>query len=206
MMNTNCDSLLQWPGHGGWGDPQDLTLRFASSAATRALIGQASRLLNAPAPSTVATSVPTQGSSVEEQLYEALAAVKVYTAQVAMHMDRVWRDKLFRQLDSLLDVEEWHAGDVPIRQSSFATFLKVMFLFGSGKRPGLGLSAQGNLIGAWTQGEAQLTIECLPDDMVRYVISHHVEGRIESAAGQTSVTRLRTVLAPYDLAGWLSGK
>src|SRR5580704_16658355 len=43
--------------------------------------------------------------SLEEQLYDALAAFKVRTASVAMHLDREWRSRLFRQLDSLLAVE-----------------------------------------------------------------------------------------------------
>src|ERR1700730_14825270 len=46
-------------------------------------------------------------NTLQERLFDALAGAKVLTAQVAMHLDRQWRDKLFRQLDSLHDPDEW---------------------------------------------------------------------------------------------------
>lgn len=203
MMNSNFDKL---PELEIWGGPQDLALRFASSAATQSLVQMASNLQNAPAPSALTMSASNENKPIEELLYDALAGAKIYTSQVAMHMDRVWRDKLFRQLDSLLDREEWVEEDVPLQQASFATFLKVMFLFRPGRRPGLGLSATGNLIGAWTDGDRQLTIECLANDVVRYVFSHPVDGRFERTAGETTVARLCAVLGPYEIASWLKSK
>ena len=202
-MNSNFDKL---PELEIWGGPQDLALRFASSAATQSLVQMASNLQNAPAPSALTMSASNENKPIEELLYDALAGAKIYTSQVAMHMDRVWRDKLFRQLDSLLDREEWVEEDVPLQQASFATFLKVMFLFRPGRRPGLGLSATGNLIGAWTDGDRQLTIECLANDVVRYVFSHPVDGRFERTAGETTVARLCAVLGPYEIASWLKSK
>src|SRR5689334_1037261 len=59
-------------------------------------------------------------TSMEERLYDSLATAKVMTAQVAMYLDRPWRDRLFAQLDSLLDAAEWHEEDVPINGASFA--------------------------------------------------------------------------------------
>ena len=203
MMNSNFDKL---PELEIWGGPQDLALRFASSAATQSLVQMASNLQNAPAPSALTMSASNENKPIEELLYDALAGAKIYTSQVAMHMDRVWRDKLFRQLDSLLDREEWVEEYVPLQQASFATFLKVMFLFRPGRRPGLGLSATGNLIGAWTDGDRQLTIECLANDVVRYVFSHPVDGRFERTAGETTVARLCAVLGPYEIASWLKSK
>ena len=177
-----------------------MALRFASSAATQSLVQIAGNLQNVPAPSTLTTEVFNGNKSTEELLYDALAAAKIYTSQVAMHMDRIWRDKLFKQLDSLLDPEEWVEEDVPLQRASFATFLKVMFLFKPNRRPGLGLSATGNLIGAWTEDDCQLTIECLSSDIVRYVFSHSIEGDFERTAGETTVSRLCAVLAPFEIA------
>lgn len=203
MMNSNFDKL---PALEVWGGPQDLALRFASSASTQSLVQLAGSLQNAPTPSTLTTIATNEDKPIEELLYDALAAAKIYTSQVAMHMDRVWRDKLFRQLDSLLDREEWVDEDVPLQRASFATFLKVMFLFKPGRRPGLGLAAAGNLIGAWTEGDRQLSIECLSNDVVRYVFSHPVDGQFERAAGETTVSRLCAVLEPYEIASWLKRK
>ena len=203
MMNSNFDKL---PALEIWGGPQDLALRFASSAATQSLVQLAGNLQNVPAPSMLTTTASNENKPIEELLYDALAAAKIYTSQVAMHMDRLWRDKLFKQLDSLLDHEEWMEEDVPLHSASFSTFLKVMFLFKPSRRPGLGLSATGNLIGAWTEGDRQLTIECLPNDVVRYVFSHPVDQQFERAAGETTVMRLCAVLTPYDVASLLKRK
>jgi hypothetical protein len=185
-----------------WRDPNDLALQYASSAATRRIAADLAVLLTPPTPSS-STAETRAEESIEARLYNALAAVKVYTAQVAMHMDANWRTRLFRQLDNLLDVNEWAEDDCPLRQESFATFLKTMFLFKPERRPGLGLSEAGNIIGAWTEEDARLTIECLPGDKARWVISHDIEGHPERAAGETVVTRLAEVLEPYDLRRWL---
>ncbi len=203
LMNNSLNKL---PALEIWGGPQDIALRFASSAATQSLVRFAGNLQNVPTPSMLTTVVLNENKPIEELLYDALAAAKIYTSQVAMHMDRLWRDKLFKQLDSLLDQEEWVEEDVPLQRASFATFLKIMFLFKPGKRPGLGLSVTGNLIGAWTEGDRQLTIECLANDVVRYVFSHPVDGHIERTAGETTVPRLCAVLAPYEVAAWLKSK
>jgi hypothetical protein len=183
-----------------WG-AGDLAWSFASSE-TRDVIQRAITLRNAPPPSTYARWTTSSNASIEERLYESLAGVKVYTSQVAMHMERELRSRLFAQLDSLLDPEEWVEEDEPLRQASFGTFLKVLFLFRPDRRPGLGISANGHLIGAWTHGDNRLTIECLPGDRARWVLTQDLRGSPELAAGETTVERLGAVLKPYDVDQW----
>lgn len=140
--------------------------------------------------------------SLEEQLYDALARVKVLTSAVAMHLDRAWRGKLFQQLDSLHDTAEWEPGDAPVQEASFATFLRTIIALNPDRRPGLGLTSAGHLIGAWTVGQDRLTLEFLPNGSVRWLLSCHVDEQVESAAGEASVGRLPTVLAPYRPTRW----
>lgn len=141
---------------------------------------------------------------LNERLFDALANVKILTANVAMHLDHEWRDKLFRQIDSLHDPEEWDQDDEPIKQSSFSTFLKGILQINPKRRPGLGLSYTGNLIAAWTTGRDRLTIEFLPKDHVRWVLTRYYDDEPERIAGQTLVSRLVEGLKPYNPQHWFA--
>jgi hypothetical protein len=142
--------------------------------------------------------------STAERLYDALASAKVMTSGVVMHLDRDWRDRLFVQLDDLLNVEDWHEDDEPLVDESFLTFLRLILYQKPRRRPGLGLSHHGNLIAAWTAGADRLTLECGPDDSIRWVLSCEVNGERERAAGETHVARLPQVLRPYGPDRWFA--
>ncbi len=142
--------------------------------------------------------------TLPEKLYDTLARVKLLTAQVAMHLDTEWRSRIFEQLDDLLDAEDWHEDDDPIDASSFETFLRMIILHNPSRRPGFGVSNRGYLIAAWTSGSDRLTMECRPNDTVRWVLSCEVDGETERAAGETAVRRLMEVLAPYSPPRWFA--
>jgi len=193
------------PGMGAGSLERDIAGAFgyAVSAATYRIIGyQADTLRGKPTPASY------QAADAEKQLaervFDALASVKILTAQVAMHLDREWRDKIFQQLDSLHAVDEWEAGDEPIQQASFVTFLKAILALRSQRRPGLGLSQAGNLIAAWTTNRDRLTIEFLPNDRVGWVLTRYIDDEPERVAGQMNVSRLTERLAPYHPEHWFS--
>jgi hypothetical protein len=172
-----------------------------------ALRERVAALHNPPSPASLRPFVVAEKSetkTLEERLFDATANVKILTSQVAMHLDREWRERLFQQLDSLHDPEEWDAEDKPIQQSSFATFLKAIFQIRPTVRPGLGLSHGGLLVAAWTSGKNRLTIEFLPNDRVRWVISRYPEGEFEQFAGQIPVSSLLDSLSKYSPAEWLN--
>lgn len=152
-------------------------------------------LRNKPSPASL--TIVQREERLEERLFDALANVKILTAQVSMHLDREWRDKLFFQIDSLHDPLEWDADDKPIQQSSFATFLKAILQIKPARRPGLGLSYTGNLIAAWTSGRDRLTIEFLPKDSVRWVLTRYHDDEPERYAGHVPVYRLANGLTPH---------
>ncbi len=154
-----------------------------------------------PSPGAIIVS---KQDDLEHQLFDALAQAKILTSQVAMHLDTVWRHKLFQQLDSLHDIAEWEAGDEPLQRESFATFLKAILNINPKRRPGLGLSHAGHLVAAWMTNSDRLTIEFLAHDRVRWVLSRGRGDVPERFAGETRVDLLPESLAQYNPDHWFS--
>jgi hypothetical protein len=176
----------------------------ALSEQTREIVRSVRALRHRPSPGSLGSGVlrVAKDRPLEERLFDALASVKILTSQVAMHLDGEWRVKLFRQLDSLHDLAEWELDDQPLLQSSFSTFLKAMLNIDPERRPGLGLSHSGHLVAAWTTGADRLTIEFLPGDRVRWVLSRKYDGDTERFAGETGVGRLSDGLEMFHPEHW----
>jgi hypothetical protein len=180
---------------------------FAPSTAfgdTSRIIRERLETIKRPSPTFAGHQQIALAASVEEQLYDALAAFKIRTSQVAMHLDRDWRRRLFSQLDNLLDVEQWEKLDRPPTVDSFATFLKMLIFLKPERRPGLGASSSGEIIATWTVDGDRLTVECLAQDQVRWTLTADIDGDRERAAAITPIARLREVLAPYRPNRWFS--
>lgn len=141
-------------------------------------------------------------SSLEERLYDARALCKIKTSEVAMYLSDEWRKGFFSQLDNLMDIENWEEDDIPVTGASFTTLLRMLTHIKPKRRPGLGSTSGGNIIAAWTNDKNRLTIECLPGDRVRWVLSHMIDGVRESGAGEVQLIRLQAVLAPYNPNRW----
>ncbi len=146
---------------------------------------------------------PSASRQLEEVLFDATSSVKIAMSQVAMHVDRQFRNKLFSQIDTLHDLDEWDEDDNPINKDSFLTFIKGILNINPSKLPGLGLSHDGNLIAAWIQGKNRLILEFLPDNnRVEWVVSRYFDEELDRATGKTPVLRLLDCLAPYDPEIW----
>lgn len=175
-----------------------------SSAAVSELTRQTSqnitKLTIPPSPASFAFA-PSK-KSIEEKLFDATASVKILASKVAMHLDRDRRNKLFSQIDSLHDIAEWDEEDMPIKDSSFETFLKAILLISPKQHPGLGLSHKGNLIATWGNNQDRLITEFLPKGLVHFVLSRTIDGEIERATGETNILRLYECLVPYQPDHW----
>ncbi|MGH8548360.1 MAG: hypothetical protein ACRERU_07130 [Methylococcales bacterium] len=141
---------------------------------------------------------------LEERLYDARAYCKIKMSAIAMHLSQEWRSRFFSQLDSLMDIENWEKDDTPITEVSFTTFLRMILLIRPERRPGLGSTSEANILAAWTVANDRLTIECLSNDEVRWVLSWYFDGNRESAAGTVSLPRLNAVLTPYNPERWFT--
>ncbi len=163
---------------------------------------QIEQMLSPVAPSML--GIASDNRTLEEQLFDATAQVKVLTSQVAMYLDSVWREKLFLQIDYMHDPQEWEEGDKPLQKESFETFLKAICDLRPAIRPGLGLTHNGQLIAAWTHGGNRLTIEFHPRNRVRWVIARRQDDETEHYVGDTNVARLRAGLEPHHPEEWLA--
>ena len=148
---------------------------------------------------------PTGAAGVELQLFNATAAVKVWTSRVAMHLDRVSRDRLFAQIDALHDHAEWSEGDSQIALASYQTMIRAMIHHRMNSKPALSVMPSGNVIALWTRGAERLTVEFLPGNRVRWLVAMQSKQGPERAAGESPIERLSDVLRPYDADGWLDG-
>jgi hypothetical protein len=140
--------------------------------------------------------------AVERALYDAAAQAKTLTSQVAMHLKRGQREWLFARLDDLLDAENWHDDDLPLRASSFYTYLRFITYEPRVKKSSLGISDDGNLLATWAAPEFRLTVEFLPADILRWSVWENVGSSLETAAGHTNLLRISTVLSPYKRPQW----
>ncbi|HTM95621.1 MAG TPA: hypothetical protein VL100_07380, partial [Croceibacterium sp.] len=144
-------------------------------------------------------------ASLEEQLFDARAGAKIVTSRVAMRIGDDWRRCLYRQLDSLLDIEEWLTEDAPLRTDSFTTFLRLMFLIKPEVKPGLGVTSTGQLMAMWDSPEgARLTFECMPHDAIRWIVSVPIEDRRDTGVGETVIQCALDVLVPYNPSRWFT--
>jgi hypothetical protein len=140
--------------------------------------------------------------SLEENLFDTLASFKIKTSSIAMHLDEEWRQRFFSQLDSLLSGDSWEREDKPPSLASFTTLLRMLLMLAPVRRPGLGATSDGDLIAAWTVGADRLTIQCLPNDRVKWVLSCDLGGARESAAGRSNLLNLTDIISPYRPDRW----
>jgi hypothetical protein len=186
--------------------PLAVSIGTSREASTMERLLDLRRRLETPAHSRTITSTTGDPArkSLEELLFDKRAALKMRTAAVAMHLDREWRVSLFRQLDSLLNVESWTDEDQLADDNSFFTFLRMIIFISPARRPGIGLAYNGHIVAAWTTGRNRLTVECLPKDQVRWVLVRFIDDECERAAGISHLHRLPEILNPYGPEIWFS--
>lgn len=144
--------------------------------------------------------------STPETLFSALADAKVWTSCVSMYLSRETRDRIFRQLDVLHDVEEWYEGDSPVNLASYKTLIRAIVFHKVDCRPAISIMPNGNVLALWQDGPDKLTVEFQPQNRARWLVQSHTENGPERATGSTALERLRQVLEPYGAARWFNGR
>jgi hypothetical protein len=141
-----------------------------------------------------------------EALFDSRAHFKVLISQIAMHLDGKWRERLFKQIDSLLDADEWAEEDTPPSIKSYRTLIRLLLLIRPTKKPGFGASHDGHILVTWTNGSNLLTVECLPNDQIQWSIVRSVApgAQAERAVGKNKIERLLAILEPYQPAVWFN--
>jgi len=144
--------------------------------------------------------------SINEILFDACANVKILTSAVSMHLNPKLRKNLFDQVDLIHDSEDWDEDDAPVKKLSFQSFLRWLLLASPERGPGLGLTSSGNLIAAWIDNQDRLILEFSPNDIVKWIVTTHIDDEIERGTGRTKILRLPTVLAPYEVDKFFNKK
>lgn len=140
--------------------------------------------------------------NLESRLAITLDKFKRNISEVSMHLRDDWKTGLFAQLDSLIDFEEWDEDDLPPSEESFETFIRMLLVLEPSTRPGIGSTYDGKILAFWTKDNDSLTVECLHDDKIQWVLSYHSDDEMERAAGNCQIGRLRDVLMPYQASHW----
>ena len=102
--------------------------------------------------------------SLEVQLFDNSAQLKIFFSQIAMHLTNEWRIAIFEQLDFLLKIEDWQEDSALIEVSTFLTFLRFLIFAAPYRVPSLGISPNGKVLAAWLNGDERITVQFLPDD------------------------------------------
>jgi hypothetical protein len=139
-----------------------------------------------------------------QQLALARAQAKEAARKFTMLFDPDWLTGLSRQIDAMLDPDEWIEGDKPLSPDSFDTLLLVLMGLRRYRRPGLGLTDDGNAVATWSRTATdRLIVECLPNARVRWIATAPVAGVNESGTMETTPDRLLVTLDPLKPDHWL---
>ena len=139
-----------------------------------------------------------------QQLALARAQAKLAARKFTMLFDSDWLTGLSRQIDAMLDPHEWIEGDKPLSPDSFATLLLVLMRLRLYRRPGLGLTDDGNAVATWSRSATdRLIVECLSNGRVRWIATAPVAGVNESGMMETTPDKLVMTLAAFNPDHWL---
>lgn len=138
------------------------------------------------------------------KIFNNKSELKILISEIAMHLTPERRKDLFKQIDELLDVDDWMEEDSLIDPHSFRSFLRFVIYAGDVKRPSLTVTNSGNLGASWLATNHRLTIEFMRHDLVRMVLHLRTdpEADSETCAFQGSLKRIDAILQPFEAQCW----
>ena len=107
-------------------------------------------------PQTLVRTIP-ENADFAEQIFNSLVSLKVAVSQYAMHLSTLERHRIFAELDSIINIEDWHEGDALPKVNAFKDFLKWMIYSKYFKWISIGISDEGSLLVAWKTKRVLLT-------------------------------------------------
>ncbi len=108
--------------------------------------------------------LPRSTPSLEVQLFDNAAELKITLSQIVMHLAPEWRTIIFRQIDTLLDLNSWEDDSAFIQKSTFTTFLRFIIFAKSTRMPSLGVDFTGHLLAAWNNDNQRVIVEFFKED------------------------------------------
>ena len=143
-------------------------------------------------------------TTIEETLFDNRGLLKTIAVKYGLsYIDPLVKEQLFKQIDWLLDVEDWEEEDTLANPNTFKTLMKFILNTNPVQSPYLGLADSGNIIATWINNDNKLRLECMANDCVKWFVSCVFDGKNERTYGETySLERLQAVLKPFENAGW----
>lgn len=148
----------------------------------------------------------TREGSVDEDIFNNLAALKVQTSELAMHLRRNDRDSIFAEIDYLLDPAEFDTKeDCLIDNGAFRSYLRFLTYSPQARPATLGVGAGGEVIAVWigdnNANKRTLSVEFMADDHVKCSFIHVTDQQqiLEAASYIGAIKRLDDVLQPYNV-------
>ena len=137
-------------------------------------------------------------------LDERLRLVQDRISEISMHLPKGFAAGLNRQFANLMDDDAWEDDDELVSPEAVTAFILTLLSTRTKRRPGIGTNGRGSITGSWTNGDNRLTIECLPNERVRLILSRRRDnGDVERAAfEEMRPERIRAVLAPFNPEVW----
>lgn len=145
---------------------QNWTIPAQPFVHSRSVSSALTKPLSIPTKSPRASDAKTLHSSpsLEAQLFDNAAELKIALSHIVMHLAPEWRAIIFRQLDSLLDINSWQDDSAFIQKSTFTTFLRFIIFAAPTRLPSLGVGLTGHILAAWNNGDQRIAVEFFPED------------------------------------------
>lgn len=137
-------------------------------------------------------------------LEERLRLVQDRISEISMKLPKGFAAGLNRQFANLMDDDAWEDDDELVSPEAVTAFILTLLSTHTKRRPGIGTNGRGSITGSWTNGDNRLTIECLPNERVRLILSRRRDnGDVERAAFEAiRPERIRALLAPFNPEVW----
>ncbi len=137
-----------------------------------------------------------------QNLFDNRSNLKQLISKISMHMKDATRRDFFKQIDELLDIEEFTEDDSLINQESFRAFLNFFSTTHNLKRTALTVTPSGNTVTSWIVPNEKLHIEFLPSGYSRTIASLVKNEEKETRAHQGSLDSMKEFLYDNKIMCW----
>jgi len=146
-------------------------------------------------------------TSLDVQLFDNAAEIKMAFSQIVMHLTPEWRTVIFKQIDILLDLNSWEEDSAFIQKSTFTTFLRFIIFAKSTRLPSLGVDITGHLLAAWNNDNQRIIVEFFTEDKAAatFVKLGALSGERETLAWRGHINDLKHFIEQNGMMGCLQG-
>lgn len=129
----------------------------------------------------------------------------IISKYAARYLEDNLKNDFFRQLEMVLDPNDWATGDTLPNVDSLKSLTKFILNAQPVNAPFLGVSNSGNFLAFWENKGSELTIEFCPMDCAKWFVAFEAPEKKECTSGNTgSLKRLIAVMQPFSDAHWFT--